>query len=67
MELRGIFSIFVQYDLLCQALLMEYFDIWKNIYCIFLGRLIMVIFRPAVDPQLTKSLFGLGEGGSRGR
>lgn len=44
--------ILVLYCLLCQGLLMECSDIWKNTCCIFLGGIILLIFRPAVDTQL---------------
>lgn len=44
--------ILVLYCLLCQGLLMECSNIWKNTCCIFLGRIILLIFRPAVDTQL---------------
>lgn len=44
--------ILVLYYLLCQGLLMQCSDIWKNTCCIFLGRIILLIFRPAFDTQL---------------
>lgn len=31
---------------------MQCSDIWKNTCCIFLGRIILLIFRPAFDTQL---------------